>query len=127
MEPALQSPINQSYVSLHFNSAADMRAVGGVAILAFHRRRRAQDRSIVVILNDHLRRNADHIAQLSGWKHLGIGSDLDGSLGREESPVEIDTVADLHKVGSSVPAEAREAVLSTNWLQFLRSSLPKTA
>jgi membrane dipeptidase len=86
-----------------------------------------QDRSLIVSLDEHLRRHANYIAELSGWNHVGIGSDLDGGLGLEESPVEIDSVADLYKVGSVVPAEVREAVLSTNWLHFLRSSLPKTS
>jgi membrane dipeptidase len=99
--------------------------IGLVLYNGFLEPRWKQDRSIVVTLNEHLRRHATHIAQLSGWKHVGIGSDLDGGLGREESPVEIDTVADLYKVGSAVPAEVREAALSTNWLNFLRSSLPK--
>jgi membrane dipeptidase len=80
-----------------------------------------------VTLNEHLRRHAEHIAGLAGWNQVGIGSDLDGGFGLEESPVEIDTVADLYKVGSAVPAEAREAVLSTNWLNFLRATLPQTA
>jgi membrane dipeptidase len=86
-----------------------------------------QDNSITVTLDEHLRRHMNHIAHLTGWNHVGIGSDLDGGLGLEESPLEIDTVADLYKVGSVVPAEVRDAVLSTNWLNFLRSSLPLTA
>jgi membrane dipeptidase len=85
------------------------------------------DRSVSVTLDEHLRRHADHIARLCGWRHLGIGSDLDGGFGLEESPSEIDTVADLHKVGSVEPAKARGAVLGTNWLDFLRSSLPQTS
>jgi membrane dipeptidase len=84
-----------------------------------------QDKSIPVTLNDQLRKHANHIAALCSWSHVGIGSDLDGGFGLEESPAEIDTVADLYKVGSVVPAEAREAVLGANWLNFLRSSLPK--
>jgi membrane dipeptidase len=86
-----------------------------------------RDRSVVVTLQDQLRRHAEHIARLVGWDHVGIGSDLDGGLGREESPVEIDTVADLHRVGAAVPGEAREAVLSGNWLRFLRGALPRAA
>jgi membrane dipeptidase len=86
-----------------------------------------QDKSITVTLDEHLRRHVDHIADLCGWKHLGIGSDLDGGFGLEESPSEIDTVADLYKVGAVLPDDAREAVLSTNWLGFLRSSLPQTS
>jgi len=61
----------------------------------------------VVTLAEHLRRHADHIAGLVGWKHIGIGSDLDGGFGLEESPLEIDTEADLYKVGAVLPAEAR--------------------
>ncbi len=85
------------------------------------------DRSITVSLHEHLARHAHHVARLVGWQHVGIGSDLDGGFGREESPVEIDTVADLGQVGSAVPAAARDAVLSTNWLSFLRSALPHAA
>ena len=77
-----------------------------------------------VTLGEHLARQADYVARLAGWDHVGIGSDLDGGLGLEESPEEIDTVADLVKVGDTVPAEAREKVLSTNWLSFLRAALP---
>jgi membrane dipeptidase len=85
------------------------------------------DQSVSVTLDENLRRHANYIANLSGWEHLGVGSDLDGGFGLEESPSEIDTVADLHRVGSVVPAEVRAAVLSTNWLDFLRSSLPQTS
>ena len=85
------------------------------------------DRSVVVTLRDDLRRHAEHIAGLAGWEHIGIGSDLDGGLGLEESPAEINTVADLAQVADAVPAEAREKVLSTNWLNFLHRSLPQTS
>ncbi len=80
-----------------------------------------------VTFDEHLRRHASHIANLCGWNHVGIGSDLDGGFGLEESPLEIDTVADLYRVGSVVPADVREAVLSANWLDFLRISLPQTS
>jgi membrane dipeptidase len=86
-----------------------------------------QDPSTSVTLDEHLRHYADHIAGLCGWNHTGMGSDLDGGFGLEESPLETDTVADLHKVGSIAPAEVREAVLGGNWLNILRSSLPKTS
>jgi membrane dipeptidase len=86
-----------------------------------------RDGSLSVTLDEHLRRHANHIASLVGWKHGGIGSDLDGGFGLEESPLEIDTVADLYKVGSAVPVEVREAVLGTNWLDFLKSALPQSS
>ncbi len=86
-----------------------------------------KDKSIPVTLNEHLRRHAAHVARLGGWDHVGLGSDLDGGFGLEESPAEIDTVADLEKAGAAVPPEVRAAVLSTNWLNFLKAALPKSA
>ena len=61
------------------------------------------DRSVSVTHGEHLRLHADHVAHVCGWRHLGIGSDLDGGFGLEESPSEMDTVADLHKVGGCHP------------------------
>ncbi len=82
--------------------------IGLVLYNGFLDRRWRDDRSVVVSLKDQLRRHAEHIARISGWSHVGIGSDLDGGLGLEESPVEIDSVADLHKVGArSRPRPAR--------------------
>ena len=101
--------------------------IGLVLYNGFLEPRWRADRTIRVTLREHLRRHADHIARIAGWQHVGIGSDLDGGLGLEESPLEIDTVADLVRVGDVVPAEVREAVLSTNWLRFLRGALPHTA
>ena len=98
--------------------------IGMVLYNAFLEPRWRRDKTIRVTLEDHLRRQANHIASTGGWGCLGIGSDLDGGLGLEESPVEINTIADLRKVGAVVPEHAREAVLSTNWLNFLRRSLP---
>ncbi len=107
--------------------AARGGVIGLVLYNGFLDHRWHRDQSITVTLHEHLRRHLNHIAKLTGWQHVGIGSDLDGGFGLEESPVEIDTVADLFKVGSVVPVEAREAVLSANWLAFLRASLPKTS
>lgn len=85
------------------------------------------DRTHAVSLADQVRRHAHYIADVVGWDHVGIGSDLDGGFGLEESPQELDTIADLYKVGVVVPADAREAVLSANWLRFLRASLPPSS
>jgi membrane dipeptidase len=101
---------------------------GGVIGLVLYNKylepRWRDDKTIPVTLDDHVRRQAEHIARLVGWRHIGIGSDLDGGIGLEESPLEIETVADLYKVGLVVPEEARRAVLGTNWLDFLRAALP---
>ena len=44
---------------------------------------------------DHM----DHVCQLAGnSRHAGIGTDLDGGYGREQSPCDLDTIADLQKI-----------------------------
>ena len=101
--------------------------IGLVLYNGFLEPRWKHDKTILVTLDEHLRRHAEYIANLSDWKHVGIGSDLDGGLGLEESPLEINTVADLYKVGTVVPVEFREAVLSSNWMNFLRRSLLQTS
>ncbi len=46
-------------------------------------------------LIDHM----DHICQIAGnANHIGIGSDLDGGFGKEESPYDLETIADLQKI-----------------------------
>lgn len=44
-------------------------------------------------LCDHI----DHVCQLAGnANHSGIGTDLDGAFGREQCPLDVDTIADLN-------------------------------
>jgi membrane dipeptidase len=69
-------------------------------------------------------RHAARIAAVTGWERVGIGTDLDGGVGRDETPVEIDTVADLARLGDAVPAQARAGVLGGNWLRWLEATLP---
>lgn len=98
--------------------------IGLVLYNAFLDPRWRRDRSIEVTLRTHLSAQAEHIARVAGWSCIGIGSDLDGGFGLEESPAEIDTVADLRRVGNVVPPGARDGVLGANWLRFFRASLP---
>jgi membrane dipeptidase len=74
---------------------------------------------------DAVKRHLDHMASIVGWDSVGIGSDLDGGFGVEETPIELDSVADLWKIGDLVPTDARTGVLGGNWLRVLRESLPK--
>ena len=44
---------------------------------------------------DHI----DHLCQIAGSaRHAVIGSDLDGPYGTEQTPLELDTIADLQRV-----------------------------
>lgn len=73
---------------------------------------------------DDVGAHAAHIAQLIGWERVGIGSDLDGGLGADETPAELDTIADLRMVADCVPESARAGVLGENWIRFLSKALP---
>ncbi len=73
-------------------------------------------------LIDHI----DHICQLAGNSlHTGIGSDLDGGYGREQSPYDIDSIADLQKFPALLKKRGYSEedivnVMHGNWLRFLR-------
>lgn len=70
---------------------------------------------------DHI----DHICQLAGDAlHVGIGTDLDGGFGREQSPSDLDTIADLQKLPSLLKSrgyttEDIENIMCKNFIQFL--------
>jgi membrane dipeptidase len=78
----------------------------------------------------HLVAHIDHICQLAGdARHVGIGTDFDGGWGWPEAPYELDTIADLPKLGLSLAeagysSEDVAAVLGGNWFDFLERSLP---
>ena len=73
---------------------------------------------------DHM----DHICQLAGnARHIGIGSDLDGAFGKEQSPYDLETIADLQKLPHLLSKrgyknEDIENVMHGNWLRFLRKA-----
>ena len=70
--------------------------------------------------------NIDHICQLSGnSNHVGIGTDLDGAFGIEQTPTDIDTIADLQKVPLMLEkigfSESDvEKVMNKNFINFLK-------
>jgi membrane dipeptidase len=77
-----------------------------------------------VLVRDQVAAHLARIASVAGWEHVGIGSDIDAGHGRDETPAELDSVADWTRIADAVPAGAREGVLGGNWLRFLRGALP---
>jgi membrane dipeptidase len=73
-------------------------------------------------LIDHM----DHICQLAGnANHIAIGSDLDGGYGKEQSPYDLETIADLQMIPVLLKKRGYteadiENVTSGNWLRFFR-------
>jgi membrane dipeptidase len=70
----------------------------------------------------------DHICQLAGnSRHVGIGTDLDGGYGTEQTPLDLDSIADLTKLDGLLAArgykaEDIEGIFCGNFLRFLRSA-----
>jgi membrane dipeptidase len=75
-------------------------------------------------LIDHI----DHICQLAGnARHCGIGSDLDGAFGCEQTPADLDTIADLSRLATMLSARKYDAqdialIMHGNFVRFLRES-----
>jgi hypothetical protein len=73
-------------------------------------------------LADHI----DHVCQLAGnSRHAGIGSDLDGGFGRDQSPQDLETIADLQRLseilaGRGYQTEDIRNIMHGNWLRLLR-------
>ncbi|PZX52584.1 dipeptidase [Algoriphagus chordae] len=84
-----------------------------------------QERNVTLnTVLDHM----EHICQLAGnADHVGIGSDLDGAFGSEQSPHDLRTIADLETIPDLLrkrgfSEEDIIKVMSGNWLRFLRKA-----
>ncbi len=70
----------------------------------------------------------DHICEMSGNSlHVAIGSDLDGGYGREQSPYDLDTIADLQNLQGLLTKrgyskEDLDNIFYKNWLRFLQKA-----
>jgi membrane dipeptidase len=74
---------------------------------------------------DHI----DRVCQLAGnANHSALGTDLDGGFGREQSPLDLDTIADLQKMTGLLKARGYAdddvtKIMYGNWLRFLQTVL----
>lgn len=70
----------------------------------------------------------DYICQIAGnTRHVGIGSDLDGIFGTEQSPWDMNTIGDLQKYETLLSQrgysdEDIDNIFSGNWIRFLRNA-----
>jgi membrane dipeptidase len=73
---------------------------------------------------DHI----DRVCQLAGnAEHAAVGTDLDGGFGREQTPCDLDTIADLQRLPEMLrrrgyPRAAVEGILYGNWLRFFEKA-----
>ncbi len=72
----------------------------------------------------------DHICQLAGnSRHAAIGTDLDGGYGIEQTPHDLDTIADVQKIPDLLRQRGYTgadiaAIMHGNWLGLLANALP---
>lgn len=72
-----------------------------------------------------------HICDLAGnSNHIAIGSDLDGAFGTEQSPYDINTIADLQSFPTLLSNRGFsdgdiKRIMHQNWLDFLNKNLPE--
>ena len=63
-------------------------------------------------------------------KHVGIGSDLDGGFGCEQTPSDLDRISDLQAKlpgllsSRGYPDADVKAIMHGNWLRFFGEVLP---
>ena len=75
---------------------------------------------------EHVVDHIDHVCQLAGNSyHAAIGRDLDGGFGREQSPSDLDTIADLQNIPEILTKRGYtqidiESIMHGNWLRLLR-------
>ena len=72
--------------------------------------------------------HVDYYCQLVGnADHVAIGSDLDGGFGREQSPSDLNTIGDLHRLVEILqqrgyPPADLDKIRHKNWLRVLRKA-----
>ena len=75
---------------------------------------------------DHI----DHVCQMAGnARHSAIGSDLDGGFGTEQTPRDLDTIADLQNLAGILAGRGYkdadiDLIFHGNWLRFFGEALP---
>jgi membrane dipeptidase len=123
-------PHNRQFSDDQIRALVERGAVIGAALDAWMivpgwERGRSTPASAGVTL-ERLLDHVDHICQIAGnAAHVGIGSDLDGAFGREQTASEIETIADLARIPHLLRARGYaerdiEAIAHGNFIGFLR-------
>jgi membrane dipeptidase len=91
-----------------------------------HKRSRPQDFDLKI---EKICEHIDHICQIAGnARHVGIGTDLDGGYGTEQTPMDLDSIADLVRLAPLLAQRGYspddiEGIMQGNFLGFLRAHL----
>jgi membrane dipeptidase len=124
---------NRQLTDEQIKAIIDRGAVIGMAFDAImmvhgwtHLRSKPQDFNLKL---EKICEHIDHVCQIAGSaKHVGMGTDLDGGFGNEQTPMDLDSVTDLRSLAAPLAArgyspEDIDSIFSGNFLRFLREHL----
>ena len=124
------APWNRQFADDQIKAVIERGGVLGMAFDAImmvpgwvHRRSKPADFQLKI---ERICEHVDHICQLAGNAlHVGIGTDLDGGYGTEQTPMDLNSIADLQKLPDLLrrrgySAQDIEAVMWRNFVEFLR-------
>ena len=126
-------PGQRQITDRHIRAMSERGAVIGVALDAWmlHKDWERGVTSPGVLNLTAVADHVDHICQVTGCvSHVGIGSDLDGGFGTEQTPCDLDTIRDLQELDAILAKRGYtndeiDAVFHGNWLKFFSSHLPQ--
>ena len=127
------APWNRQFADDQIKAVIDRGGVLGMAFDAImmvpgwvHLRSKPQEFQLKIErICDHI----DHICQLAGSaKHVGIGTDLDGGYGTEQTPMDLNSIADLQTIPGLLRNRGYsesdiEGIMWRNFVDFLRRVL----
>lgn len=124
---------NRQLADEQIKALIDRGAVIGMAFDAImmvhgwmHRVSRASDFGLRV---EKICEHIDHICQIAGnARHVGIGTDLDGGFGNDQTPMDLDSIADIRRmeeplVKRGYSAADIDGIFHGNFFRFLREHL----
>jgi membrane dipeptidase len=124
------APWNRQFADDQIRAVAERGGVLGMAFDAImmvpgwvHLRSRPADFQLKI---ERICEHIDHICQLVGnARHVGIGTDLDGGYGTEQTPMDLNSIADLQKLpvllrDRGYSAADIEGIMWRNFVEFLR-------
>jgi membrane dipeptidase len=124
------APWNRQFADDQIKAVIERGGVLGMAFDAImmvpgwiHKRSKPADFQLKIErICDHI----DHVCQLAGnARHVGIGTDLDGGYGNEQTPMDLNSIADLQILPGLLRARGYsqadvEGIMWRNFVEFLR-------
>jgi membrane dipeptidase len=125
-------PHNRQYSDEQIEALVDRGAVIGAVFDAWMMtpgwKRGASTPEAMSLKLERIVDHIDHICQIAGnARHCGIGSDLDGAFGFEQTPADLKSIADLQQLPALLAARGYaqadiEGIMHGNFLRFLREA-----